>query len=119
MLKLTFQSFQHTRINHGRVYGKMFCMILYKRKKCENLTIFQLFGFAHGKKEMHLSMLSTGELLPATEVELNLGDKMIKVIAVDTNLNCGAAYSLPTPAKWRKQIGNYVNLNLNRFKLQL
>ena len=41
----------------------------------------------------------TGELLPATEVKLNLGDRIVKVIAVNTNLNCGSAYSFPTPAK--------------------
>ena len=53
-----------------------------------------------------LAYNGTGELLPATE--LKLGDKIIKVIAVDSNLNCGAAYSFPTPVKWRKQIGNDV-----------
>ena len=44
----------------------------------------------------------TSELLPATEVKLNLGNRVIKLIAVDSNLNCGSAYSFPTPHKWRK-----------------
>ena len=42
------------------------------------------------------------ELLPATEVKLNLGNRVIKLIAVYSNLNCGSAYSFPTPHKWRK-----------------
>ena len=66
-----------------------------------------------------LAYNGTGELLPATEVELKLGDKIIKVIAVDTNLNCGAAYSFPTPAKWRKQIGNDVTSHSGKVSILL
>ena len=55
-----------------------------------------------------LAYNGTSDHLPATEVELNIGGKMLKMIAVDSNLNCGAAYSFPTPAKWRKQIGKNV-----------
>ena len=66
-----------------------------------------------------LAYNGTGELLPATEVELNLGGKIIKVIAVDSNLNCGAAYSFPTPAKWRKQIGKSVISHSGRVSILL
>ena len=42
---------------------------------------------------------STDEHLPATEAMLNLGNGVIKMIAVDTNKNCSSAYSFPTPLK--------------------
>ena len=50
----------------------------------------------------------TGELLPATEVKLYLGNIIIKLIPVDANLNCGSAYSFPSPAKKRKYTGRDV-----------
>ena len=55
-----------------------------------------------------LAYNGTTELLPATEVKLNLGNRVIKLIAVDSNLNCGSAFSFPTPHKWRK----YTNCNI-------
>ena len=66
-----------------------------------------------------LAYNGTGELLPATEVELKLGDKTIKVTAVDTNLNCGGAYSFPTPSKWRQQIGNAVTSRTGKVSILL
>ena len=66
-----------------------------------------------------LAYNGTGELLPATEVELKLGDKTIKVTAVDTNLNCGGAYSFPTPSKWRQQIGNAVTSHTGKVSILL
>ena len=39
--------------------------------------------------------------------------------AVDTNLNSGGAYSFPTPAKWRKQIGNDVTSHTGKVSILL
>ena len=62
-----------------------------------------------------LTYNGTSELLPATEVKLNLGNRVIKLIAVDSNLNCGSAYSFPTPHKWRK----YTNCNITSNSVRL
>ena len=49
-----------------------------------------------------LAYKGANELLPATEVKLYLGNQVMKLIAVYSNLNNGFAYSFPTPHKWRK-----------------
>ena len=61
----------------------------------------------------------TGELLPATEVKLNLGNRIIKMIAIDTNLSCGSAYSFPTPLKWRKHTKCDVTSHSGNFSILL
>ena len=66
-----------------------------------------------------LAYNGTGELLPATKVKLNLGDRIVKVITVDTNLNCGSAYSFPTPAKWRKHTGSDVTSHSGKVSILL
>ena len=63
-----------------------------------------------------LAYNGTGELLPATEVELKLGDRIIKVFAVDTNLNCGAAYSFPTLLSGENKLEMRPLLILERFQ---
>ena len=49
-----------------------------------------------------LAYNGTSEILPATEVKLFLGNPVLKLTAIDSNLDSGSNYSFPTPHKWRK-----------------
>ena len=52
---------------------------------------------------INLSVYSgEGQLLPATEVKLHLNNHTVKMIAVNTNLNSGSAFSFPTPHRWKE-----------------
>ena len=49
-----------------------------------------------------LAYNGTSEILPATEVKLFLANQVLKLTAIDSNLDSGSSYSFPTPHKWRK-----------------
>ena len=49
-----------------------------------------------------LAYNGTSEILPATEVKLFLGNQVLKLTAIDSNLDSGYTYSFPTSHKWRK-----------------
>ena len=46
-----------------------------------------------------LAYNGTSEILPATEVKLFLGNQVLKLTAIDSNLDSGFFYSFPTPHK--------------------
>ena len=54
-----------------------------------------------------LAYNGTSELLPATEVKLYLGNRVMQLTAIDFNLNNGSAYYFYTPHKQR----NYTKFN--------
>ena len=49
-----------------------------------------------------LAYNGTSEILPASKVKLFLGNQVLKLTAIDSNLDSGSTYSFPTPQKWRK-----------------
>ena len=49
-----------------------------------------------------LAYNGTSEILPATEVKLFLANQVLKLTAIDSNLDSGSSYSFPTPHRWRK-----------------
>ena len=52
-----------------------------------------------------LTYAGQGKIITTTAVRLNLNGFMVKLSAIDADLNDGSAYSFPTPPKWRACTG--------------
>ena len=45
-----------------------------------------------------------GKIILTTEIKLKLHDKMVKLLAIEEDLNNGSGFSFPVPPKWRRSL---------------